>query len=117
MLLTEEMVQITLFDFHQPKLLGRKKPPEKSNSEPMSSRKFRIATTESMRASVNRSTMSTHENQQPRHPRDQTLLASAGDLEKIVLFKLLEHTTFDFDELIGDQERQQGVVIGVHGYV
>ena len=55
---TYDIVQITLFPLNQPKLCGRTKPWVKSISVPLSSMRLRNATTVSMRASVNRSTIS-----------------------------------------------------------
>lgn len=55
---TYDIVQRMLFPWNQPKLFGRKNPPEKSNSDPLSSIRLRKATTVSIRASVKRSTMS-----------------------------------------------------------
>lgn len=55
---TYDIVQITLFPLNQPKLFGRIKPSVKSDSVPYSSIRLRNATTVSMRASVNRSTIS-----------------------------------------------------------
>ena len=56
--ITYDIVQITLFPLNQPKLFGRIKPSVKSDSVPLSSMRLRNATTVSMRASVNRSTIS-----------------------------------------------------------
>lgn len=52
------MVQRTLFPLNHPKLFGNENPPEKSNSEPLSSMRLRNATTKSIRKRVNLSTMS-----------------------------------------------------------
>lgn len=52
------MVHRTLFPRNHPKLRGRTNPSDKSISEPLSSMRLRKATTQSMSASVKRSTIS-----------------------------------------------------------
>lgn len=37
----------------------------------------------------------------------------AGDLEEVLLFELLKHGAFDFDELIAHEESKQGVGVRV----
>ena len=37
----------------------------------------------------------------------QQFHACTGDLEKVVLFELLKHASFDLDELVGNEECQQ----------
>ena len=41
----------------------------------------------------------------------------AGDLEQIVLFEFLEDGRFDFHELVGHEECEEGIGIGVNGDV
>jgi len=41
----------------------------------------------------------------------------AGKLEEIVLFEFLEDRGFDLDELVGHEEGDEGVRIGVYGDV
>jgi hypothetical protein len=117
---TEDMVQRTLSLLERPpKLFGRLKPPEKSKSEPMSSSKFRKATTESMSASVKRSTMSSwrRASQLMKNTMIKKGPTSTHDLEQIVFLKLLKHTALDLDELIRDQEGQERMVVRVDGNV
>ena len=52
------MVQRTLFPLNHPKLFGNENPPEKSNSEPLSSMRLRNATTKSIKKRLNLSTIS-----------------------------------------------------------
>lgn len=58
LVLTYDTVHSTLFPQNQPKLFGRVKPSLKLKEDPLNSIRLRKATTTSIRASVNLSTMS-----------------------------------------------------------
>ena len=38
-------------------------------------------------------------------------LTSTGDLEQVILFKLLEHASFDLDELVRHEKREKRMVV------
>lgn len=44
---------------------------------------------------------------------DASVLTCTCDLEQIILFELLEHTAFNFHELIGEKERQKRIVVSI----
>ena len=47
----------------------------------------------------------------------QQFHACTGDLEEVVLFEFLKHTSFDLDELVGNEECQQRVVVRIDSNV
>lgn len=66
-----------------------------------------------MSVSVNRSTISEYNYVYEQLSRLQIckVLACTSDLEKVVLLKFLEHTAFYLYELVGDEKREQGMIV------
>jgi hypothetical protein len=58
----------------------------------------------SMRARVNRSTMSKKRLQGQNTTKGIDLPTSASNLKQVVFLKFLEHAAFDFDKLVGDEK-------------
>lgn len=47
--------------------------------------------------------------------RNRSRLTGAGELEEVLLLELLEHAALDLDELIGHEQGEDRVRVGVDG--
>jgi hypothetical protein len=104
-------------DRDHPKLFGRLNPLEKSKSDPTSSIKLRNATTESIIASVKRSTISEDNPINAYLRKEATPRTGTHNLKQVILFKLFEHTPFNLNKLVRDEKREERVVVGVDGHI
>lgn len=90
-LLTYEIVHSTFCPLNHPKLWGNTMPPEKSNSEPLSSIKFRNATMPSINVKEKRSTMSAN---RIRHQNWVTAIVDCNGLPAQVIWNKLSFSNF-----------------------